>query len=69
MNNYAITPNSIEEAFLCSCGKTLSVEDRAKGSETCKLCQVASGAPVTQRLDRKFGDISRRDDDYEDYRP
>ncbi|MBX9771397.1 MAG: hypothetical protein K2X29_08505 [Candidatus Obscuribacterales bacterium] len=68
MNNYA-TPSNIDDAFVCPCGEAISVSDRANGKTTCTLCQVASGAPITQRLDRKFGDDNRRHDEYEDYRP
>jgi len=64
-----ITPGNIEEAYLCTCGETLTVKDRQNGGTTCTNCKIEIAAPITRRLDQKFGDVGRPRDDYEDYRP
>lgn len=68
MNNN-ITPTNVEDAFLCTCGEALTIKDRKNGGKLCKHCKVEAGAPITRRLDQKFGDDRRLRDDYEDYRP
>jgi hypothetical protein len=58
-----------ETAFLCECGETLSAEDRKNAGTKCTKCKVQTGAPLSTRLDRKYGDVTPRHDVYDDYRP
>lgn len=71
MNNFTTKTNDVdvEKAFLCECGEILTVEDRKNGGKACTKCKVSTAAPISTRLDRKYGDIAPRRDTYDEYRP